>query len=283
MPFSMSSLWLMEERFSAPQILRRKKEKLIESLRRYGTKKPESAAATLQQYAGKVLNPPKQYLITLQMSLSQHVKHYLCLQENIVQVQKEIALWLAQTQGVFLTTIRGIGITLAAGITAEIGNPFEQKPLNNLVSYCGIIPGIKQSGGPEGQTSTGKVKKRSNRILKDYIVQSASHLGIHGPDDLMADYKRRDANGQHADFGMARRYLRIAMSLMRNSQIYLPQNLRNKHTKPEHRADYYQMMWPYLKDKWAKLDALETAFSDDSPLGKWRNMVQELYEIKLTL
>lgn len=282
-PFSKSSLWLMENRFSTTQIIRRKRKTLISSLRRYGTQKPDLAAATLQEYATQVLNPPKEYIITLQLSLSQHVKHYRCLLENIEQMQKEIAVWLGQTQGAFLTTLRGIGVVLAAGITAEIGNPFEQNPLNNLTSYSGIIPRVKQTGGSEGQKSTGKVKKRSNHILKDYLVQSASHIGLHGPDELMADYKRRDANGQHADFGMARRYLRISMSLMRNSQIYLPPRLRNTNAKPEQRADYCQMMWPYLKDKWNKLDAVNSVFSHDQPLGRWRNMVQELYEIKLTL
>ncbi len=99
----------------------------------------------------------------------------------------------------------------------------------------------------------------------------------------MADYKRRDAAGQHADFGMARRYLRMAMCLMRTSQVYLPPNLRKKGTDPKERANYYSMMWPYLRDKWQKAGALEAAFGDDRPLGRWRNMVQDLYEIKLTL
>ena len=42
----------------------------------------------------------------------------------------------------------------------------------------------------------------------------------------MADYKRRDASGQHADFGIGRRYLRMVMRLMRTSQAYLPPRLR---------------------------------------------------------
>jgi len=176
-----------------------------------------------------------------------------------------------------------LGIVLAAGVGAEIGDPFEQKPVNNLVSYSGIIPRIYQSGGPEGEIYTGKVAKRSNRILKDYAVQSASHLGLHGPDDLMMDHKRRDAAGQHADFGIARRYLRMAMCLMRTSQIYLPSKLRKKGIKPAERAGYYLMTWPYLRDKWRKLGALDAAFSEDRPLGRWRNMVQDLYEIKLSL
>jgi transposase len=283
LPFSESSLYLMENRFSPLQIRRRKRHTLIEVLHRHGTAKPQSAAAKLQQYALRVLNTPDEYISTLQLSLAQHVKHFRCLQDSVKQMESEIALWLAQTQGAFLTTFRGIGIVLAAGVCAEIGNPYEQKPLNNLVSYSGIIPRVKQSGGSEGKTRTGKVAKRCNRILKDYVVQSALHMGLHGPEDLMADYKRREAAGQHADFGIGRRYLRKAMCLMRTSQIYMPQRLRNAEVKPEERAGYYLMIWPSLREKWNKAGALETAFEKDRPLGQWRNMVQELYEIKLKL
>jgi hypothetical protein len=199
------------------------------------------------------------------------------------QLETEIAQILAQTQGAFLTSVRGIGIVLAAGVSAEIGNPFEQKLLNNLVSYGGIIPRVKQTGGPQGETKTGKVAKRCNRILKDYVVKSASHLGLHGPADLMADYKRRDAAGQHADFGMARRYMRMAICLMRTSQIYLPSRLRKAQGQIDERADYYLMIWPQLRDKWQKFGALETAFKAGHPLGQWRNLVQQFYGIKLTL
>lgn len=283
-PFSKSSLYLMEDRFSPRQIRRRKRPKLIEVLHRYGTEQPEMAAAKLQEHAARVLLPSDQYVSTLQNSLSHHVKLFRCLQNSIQQLKHDMAVWLAQTQGAFLTTMRGIGIVLASGVCAEIGNPDAQKPLNNLVSYSGIIPRVKQTSGPQGPTVTGKVAKRCNRILKDYVVQSANQLGLHGPEDLMADYKRREAAGQHADFGIGRRYLRTAMHLMRTSQIYLPARLRNHaETKPEERAGYYLMIWPTLRDKWNKADALDAAFNKDRPLGRWRNMVQELHEIKLKL
>ncbi|MBW2247141.1 MAG: transposase [Deltaproteobacteria bacterium] len=190
---------------------------------------------------------------------------------------------LAQTQGAFLTSFRGIGIVLASGVTSEIGNPYEQAPLNNLVSYTGIIPRVKQTGGPQGESYSGKVSKRCNRILKNYVVQSASHLGLHGPQELMADYKRREAAGQHADFGMGRRFLRIAMCLMRTSQIYLPPRLREPEAKLQERADYYLMNWPNLHEKWRKSGALKVAFDKNMPLGQWRNIVQQLYKIKLAL
>jgi transposase len=282
-PFTSSSLYLMEDRFSPKQIRRRKREKLIEILKRFGTSKAEKTADKIQQYAAQVLHTPVEHIDTLQLSLSQHVKHLRCLKESIDQLEKEIAVYLSQTQGAFLTSVRGIGIVLAAGVTAEIGDPNEQKPLNNLVSYSGIIPRIKQSGGPEGKTYTVSVGKRCNRILKDYVVKSALHVGLHGPQDLMADYKRRDASGQHADFGIGRRYLRMAMCLMRTSQIYLPYRLRKAEAKLEERASYYLMTWPYLRGKWKKLGALKAAFSKDRPLGQWRQIVQELYDIELKL
>jgi hypothetical protein len=152
-----------------------------------------------------------------------------------------------------------------------------------LVSYAGIIPRVKQTGGPQGETYTGPVAKRCNRILKNYVVQSASHFGLHCPEDLMLDYKRREAAGQHADFGIARRYLRMAMCLMRTSQTYLPRHLRQPGVKLEERAGYYLTAWPYLREKWQKLGALGAVFAKDRPLGQWRDMVEKLYEIKLTL
>ena len=282
-PFTQSSLYLMEDRFSPKQVRRRKRQKLIEILKRFGTSKAQETAFNLQQYAAKVLHTPVEYVDTLQLSLAQHVKHIRCLQEGVAQLEKEIAVNLTQTQGAFLTSVRGIGIVLAAGVTAEIGNPNEQKPLNNLVSYSGIIPRVKQTGGPDGKTYTYSVARRCNRILKDYVVKSALHMGLHGPEDLMKDYKRRDASGQHADFGIGRRYLRMAMSLMRTSQIYIPSRLRKTESTLEERAGYYLMNWPYLREKWKKYGALEAAFAKDRPLGLWRRIVQELYDIKLKL
>lgn len=283
LPFSKCSLLLMEDRFSTHQIRRKKHSTLIKLFNRHGIKEPDSCAKKLQQYATQVLVPPEKHIAALQFSLKQQVKLFVCLQEGIQQLEKEIAEHLAQTQGAFLTSIRGIGIVLAAGISAEIGDPNKQKPTKNLVSYSGIIPKVKQTGGVEGKTITRKVGKRSNHILKDYIVQSASHIGLHGPEDLMLDHKRRDAQGQHANFGIGRRYMRMAMCLMRNFQTYLPEDLRNKNSSMKKRAQYYLKTWPQLHQKWSKAGALDIAFNKDMPLGHWREVVQEFYEIELKL
>ena len=281
-PFHEPSLRVMEGRFSAAQIKRRKQATLADMLARAGAQKPQQKAKQLQAYADYVLQPPKEYVVTLQTSLAQHVGLYRCLLGNITSLEREIAIWLAQTQGAFLMSVKGIGLVLAAGVTAEIGNPATQKPVGNLTSYSGIIPRVTQTGGSDSSGHTGSVAKRCNRVLKDYLVQSASHLGLHGVDDLMADHKRRDAAGQHANYGIARRYLRIGMHMMRHWHIYLPQDLRESSTF-EARREYYQVTWPYLLDKWKRYDAHEVAFACDNPLGQWRDMVQDVYNITLRI
>lgn len=282
-PFSRGSLALMNDRFSVNQICRRSRPTLSRFLTRNLVHHADLCAEQLQKYASQVLQPPAKHIAVLQLSLQQQVKLFICLQENIQQLEKEIAEHLAQTSGAFLTSIRGIGVVLAAGVCAEIGDPDKQKSLSQLVSYAGIIPRIKQTGGVQGKTQVKKVAKRCNRILKDYVVRSGYQIGLNGPEELKLDHKRRGAQGQHADFGMSRRYLRMAMSLMRKSQTYLPKNLRDATIPMKERAQYYLLTWPTLRDKWKIKGALEFAFDKDKLLGQWRNVVQVLYGIELEL
>jgi len=282
-PFSRGSLALMDNRFSVHQIRRRSRSTLSRLLARNLVHHADHCAEQLQKYASQVLQPPAQHIATLQISLQQQVKLFVYLQESIQQLEKEIAEHLAQTSGAFLTSIRGIGIVLAAGVCAEIGDPDRQKSLSQLVSYAGIIPRIKQTGGVQGKTQVKKVAKRCNRILKDYVVRSGYLIGIKGPEELKLDHKRRSAQGQHADFGMSRRYLRMAMCLMRTSQTYLPKSLRDTRTPMKERAQYYILTWSTLREKWKRQGALEFAFDKKRLLGQWRNVVQDLYGIELEL
>jgi len=111
--FSKCSLSLMEDRFSVHQIHRRRRSTLTKLLTRMAVHKPDRCAEKLQLYAAQVLKPPKKHIATLQLSLKQQVKLLICLKESIQQLDKEIAEHLAQTQGAFLTSIRGVGIVLA--------------------------------------------------------------------------------------------------------------------------------------------------------------------------
>jgi transposase len=276
-PFSTACLWLLSERFSASQLRRRRRASLIEGLRRCGVPEPAVAAAKLQALAAADQVP------ILQISLQTQLAHYRCLQQGLAQLDSELAYWLAQTQAALLITISGIGIVLAAGVGGELGDPHAQGGLGKLSSYAGIVPRVAQTGGPQAPAVVGRVAKRCNRILKDYLVQSADHLGRQGPAEFRLDWARREAAAQHAAYGIARRYLRMAVGLMRTGQVYLPPELRGDNIDPAVRTDYYQQQWPVWRDKWKQGGARDMAFDAAHPLGQWREMIQTLYQIRLPL
>jgi hypothetical protein len=56
----------------------------------------------------------------LQRTLGKLVALYRCLEESIRMLDREMAHWLARTPGALLTSIAGMGVTLAAGWTAEL-------------------------------------------------------------------------------------------------------------------------------------------------------------------
>lgn len=281
-PFSEASLYLMQDRFSPVLLLKRQDKALLRQLKATGLQHAEVALGKLKGYARQVLAHPPELTGLLQTSLANEICLYRCLSTNINQIEREVALQLAKTPGAMLTTVRGIGITLAAGVSAELGAPETQPSTRRLSSYAGIVPRTKQTGGPEKGPKTGSVSRRSNHILKDFVVQCGNHLGQHGPIALKEDHRRRGANKQHADFGMARRFLRIGMSLMRNNDCYVPPELRYGATMEELRA-YYLQQWPILLKKWSKLGAAHAAFDESNPLGQWRKRIEGIYEIELPL
>lgn len=280
--FSETSLWLMEDRFSPKQVQARKVQHLIGQARKMKLPKAEECMAQLKIHASSVLLPIPEWVAALQTALSHEVQLYRSLQACIVQAERESALLLAKTPAAMLTTIKGTGITLAAGVGSEIGDPAQQLSVRRLTSYAGIVPRVKQTGGPQGEARYRSVSRRCNHLLKNYLVQCGNHLGQHGPDELKEDHRRRGAHGQHADFGMARRYLRISMRLMRTFQCYIPEELRNPSDFDE-LAAYYLKMWPRLHGIWKKAGALKVAFDPANPLGQWRECIQAIYEIELPL
>jgi transposase len=281
-PFSETSLWLMEERFSPKQILRRNLSAMVEQARKRRLRQPEAALGKLKAHAASVLEPIPEWVEGLQTALQGEVQMYRSLQRCIAEADRQMALLLARIPAAMLTTIPGIGITLAAAAGAEIGPPQTQRSLRRLSSYSGIVPRVKQSGGPEGASRHGTVSRRCNHLLKNAVVQMANHMGQHGPAELREDHSRRKARGQHADFAIARRILRIGMHIMRSGESYLPASLR-RHPQREELVAYYLKGWTRLRENWKAAGALEVAFDTANPLGQWRECIQELYQIDLPL
>jgi transposase len=280
--FSKASLYLMEDRFSPRQIRRRNERALAERLADLGLRKTAERAARLKQYAGSVLPGADGLTGALQSSLSAEVAVYRGIQDCIRNIEREIALLLAALPGAFLTSIPGIGLAYSSEFAGEVGPVEKQNSVRRLSSYTGIVPSTFQTGGPESPPVSGTVSRRCNHYLKDVVLRSSQSLYLLGPPELKEDFSRRAASGQNALFGVGRRYIRLAMSLMRNCECYIPADLRETRDRDDMRI-YYRQMWPKLLETWKGSGALHFAFDSANPLGQWRECIQAIHDIKLPL
>lgn len=180
-----------------------------------------------------------------------------------------------------LTTVPGIGLILASGLYAEIGEPARQRNMASLAAYAGIVSRLKQTGGPDNPARSLGRSRRACVPLKRRILDIALSIGQYGAEELKADYRRRDEAHQDVRFTMGRRMLRICAHLVQKQDFFLPPSLLAENTF-EARKAYYTKVWDQILIKWRNAGAIQQAFADGAPLAQWRTMLNELYNLNLS-
>ena len=281
--FSHASLDLMEEHFSPEQMSRRSRSGLAQWLGRRGVQEPQEVAQKLKQLGKETLRPAREQTLMLQQIVSQLVKLYRHLDASIAMFDRQTAYWLARTPGALLTSIGGIGVTLAAGWTAELGPPNQWRAVRRLCSYAGVVPRTKQTGGPSKEPVVGTVQKRCNKRFKNVVLQAVEKVKEFGPEELRRELQELDARGAHTSFAMAKRLLRLCKCLAVTGTIYRPKALLDPQTAAATLVAHYQDTWDKLLSKWRDKADLHDVFAPQLPLGQWRNMARELYALELRL
>jgi transposase len=283
-PFGQASLDMMEEaRFSPAQLSRRPRQSLADWLERRGVCEPVQAADQLKELAKEALQPAPQQTRMLQHTLAELVGVYRGLDQSIGRLDREVAYWLARTPGVWLTSISGIGITLAAAWMAELGPPSQWRAVRRLCSYCGVVPKSKQTGGPGKEAVVGRVQRRCNKRLKNAVLLGVEKVRQLGPEELRQTAQALEARGAHTEFAMAKRLVRLGKYLVLTTTVYRPKALMNSEAPKADLAAHYQNVWEKLVAKWKGKADLADVFAPTNPLGQWRKMVQELYALELRL
>lgn len=279
-PFTRASLWLMSQNFSPKQICSRKNNVLADKLRFLMVRNVDEKVQRLKELARSVLPPPDALCEILQSNLLHETSIYTHLTDCLGNIDKNIARRLALTPGAMLTTVQGIGITLAAGLYAEIGDPDRSRNMKCLTAYAGIVTRLKQSGGPDKKAVPKGRSRRGCVPLKRRIMDIALKIGQYGHEELRADYQRRVADNQDPRLTMGRRMLRICAHLIRHTDFFLPPSILKE---PDNavRRDYYQKVWGNILLKWSNAGAMQQAFSAGAPLEQWRNTLNELYSLNL--
>jgi transposase len=281
--FGEPCLDLMSDKFSPAEISRRSTQSLALWLKRRRVQKPDERARELKELAKATLPPADEQTALLQTTLRQLVSLYRGLQASVAMLDCELAYWLARTPGALLTSIGGIGVTLAAVVTAELGPPDQWRAVRRLCSYAGVIPRIKQTGGPDRQAITTHVQSRCNKRFKNAILQAVDKVCIWGSDDLRQTARKLEARGAHVEFAMAKRVVRLCKYLVATGTVYRPKPLLAAETPKESIATYYTELWTRLLKKWQSKADVKDVFAPEHPLGQWRDMARELYELKLSL
>ncbi len=150
-PFGPASLELMKDQFSCTQIARKKPAAFAQTLRRWKVQNPEETASQLIGFAKQSLPPNPLRVNSQQNSLQALVELYECTEETAWSLRIENAVLLASTPYAFLTSIPGIGFTIAWGTAGELGEPRKLGKIDSLCGYSGIVAGSVQTGGPGGR------------------------------------------------------------------------------------------------------------------------------------
>jgi transposase len=234
-PFGTACLDLMSDDFSVGKIRRMKLETLTGKLHRHQVQRPNDAAARIKALANSALTPPPQIVPYQTRSLAAKVELLRAVRTALAQEENEMARCLVQSPGFFLTSIPGLGVVLTGGIVAESGNPDRWSPADRLASYAGIVGRQFQTGGSAKAPVAGTLPRNANRILKDWVLQAAFHvgttehpawtmLGLPGQHPLYEHYHRIEARNGRSLLGTGKKLLAIGRAMARDRRIYLPLN-----------------------------------------------------------
>lgn len=281
-PFSRASLWLMDERFCAAQVHARRTPTLTRKLREFGLKDPEGVVAKLKALAETALPPAESMMPALQRSLTEELHLFQLLGTSLHGLDTDIAKQLARTPGAMITTIPGIGLRWAPGLYSELGDPLRRRNVHAMAALGGIVPRIKQSGGPDRPAVTGHRGKACSSFLKHILLGSAVSLSRYGHPEMREAYQTDKAMGRDARTRLAQKILRASLHIIDSQNFFLPPSLHQGGTRDQIR-DYYVKTWPKVLVKWRDSGAILDAVAEGAPLRKWRDMAQELYDVNLDL
>jgi transposase len=281
-PFSHASLWLMENRFSAPEVHARKRPALTRKLREFSVQDPDGAVEKLKALAETALPPAEAMVPALKRSLQEELTLYRLLATSLDNMDTDIAKLLAHTPGAMLTTIPGIGLRWAPGLYAELGDPRRRRNVDKMAALGGITPRVKQTGGPENAAVVGHRGKACCSFLKHILLGGAVSLSRYGHPEVREAYQTDKAMGRDARTRLAQKLLRVSLYIMDHQTFYLPPSL-HQDGNPGQVRDYYAHTWRKVLIKWRDAGAIKDATAEGAPLRRWRDMAQELYGLELDL
>ena len=153
-------------------------------------------------------------------ALKQFIEQIELLERQISDIEDYIAELLPNFNQT-LSTINGIGSTLAAIFISEIGDVNRFDSPDKLAAFAGVDPSTNQSGEFTG--TKAKMSKRGSPYLRRAFFLAAVAGVIHNP-ALKALYDKKKSQGKHhlvAISAVMRKLVNIIYSVLKSNKPYV--------------------------------------------------------------
>lgn len=184
---------------------------------------------TLKKFAEKKINSISQVakssfgitfcVDSFSFQLKLLIEQICFIEEQVNDVEEQISILLEKINSP-ITTIPGIGNTIAATILGEIGDINRFSNASKLVAYAGLDAEISQSG--EYESTSNKMSKRGSPYLRKALFQAAFIASYNDP-VFSAYYQQKRAEGKHhkvAIGAVARKMCHTIHSVLKNNTPY---------------------------------------------------------------
>jgi len=223
-PFGASAGSIAIDFFSVDEIANKPIEELSAFLIKKGKnrfKNPEKIADEIKKLARNSYRLKPSLNEPVNLVLENSLTTIRTLESQVKKMDKAIELELNKIQQP-LTSIKGIGSVLAAGIIAEIGNVSNFSNESKLAKYIGLAWKDNQSGSFTAEDTISV--KASNKYLKYYMVEAANSLKNHNHIYKTYYLKKLDEVPKHkhkrALVLTARKFTRLVYALLSKNQLF---------------------------------------------------------------
>ena len=220
--FGLSSMELLSQYTTPEEMLSVSSQQLAEVLKKASRGRLGAEKAVEIQNAAKNSFGIVMASSSFSLIIRQYIEQIRSLESSVDIFDTEIARLLSgfDTQ---LTTITGIGSTLAAVILSEIGGDIRRfSSPAKLAAYAGVDPTVKQSGDFSGTRI--KMSKRGSPCLRRAIWLASTVAAFKDP-VIHALYERKRAEGKdHMTVigHVCRKMISIIFAVLRDNTPYVP-------------------------------------------------------------
>ena len=158
---------------------------------------------------------------SIALLIRQYIEQIRFVEAQVGAIDTEIARLLSDFDNQ-LTTITGIGPTLAAAILSEIGDISRFDCPGKLAAFAGIDPCVKQSGDFNG--TRVHMSKRGSPYLRRAIWLASTVAAFKDP-AISTYYQRKRAEGKShltALGHVSRKMVNIIFAVLRDNTPYSP-------------------------------------------------------------